>query len=237
MEGKNLTRLSRLTAILTQLQTKRLVTATELAKKFGVSIRTIYRDVRALEASGIPIFAEEGKGYALVEGYRLPPVSFTESEANALITAEHLVRLNKDQSFIDQYANAIAKVKAVLKYEAKEKLELLANRMHITDHESQTQSQNLATLQLAITNFNLVSMTYKTVAEEAVSQRIVEPFALYTMGNQNWLLIAWCRLRQDFRTFRIDKIERLQVLSDKFEPHKMTLEDYYQKYIAPSLNP
>lgn len=237
MEGKNLARLSRLTAILTQLQTKRLVTATELAKKFGVSIRTIYRDVRALEASGIPIFAEEGKGYALVEGYRLPPVSFTESEANALITAEHLVRLNKDQSFIDQYANAIAKVKAVLKYEAKEKLELLANRMHITDHESQTQSQNLATLQLAITNFNLVSMTYKTVAEEAVSQRIVEPFALYTMGNQNWLLIAWCRLRQDFRTFRIDKIERLQVLSDKFEPHKMTLEDYYQKYIAPSLNP
>ncbi len=237
MKEKTLPRLSRLTAILTQLQTKRLVTATELAKKFGVSVRTIYRDVRALEASGIPISTEEGKGYALVEGYRLPPVSFTESEANALITAERLVRFNKDQSFIDQYANAIAKVKAVLKHDAKEKLAFLANRMHITDQDSAPQSQDLATLQLAITNFNLVSMTYKTVAQETVSQRIIEPFALYTMGNQNWLLIAWCRLRQDFRTFRIDKIEQIQVLSEKFEPHKMTLEEYYEKYIVPSLNP
>nr|WP_290935624.1 HTH domain-containing protein [Haliscomenobacter sp.] len=91
-------RLSRLTAILTQLQTKRLVTATVLAEKFKVSVRTIYRDIRALEQSGVPILTEEGKGYSLMEGYRLPPVSFSESEANALITAEQFVLKNKDAS-------------------------------------------------------------------------------------------------------------------------------------------
>jgi predicted DNA-binding transcriptional regulator YafY len=79
-------RISRLTAIITQLQTKRLVTAPELASKFSVSVRTIYRDIRALEQAGIPIYVEEGKGYRIMEHYRLPPVMFTESEANALIT-------------------------------------------------------------------------------------------------------------------------------------------------------
>ncbi|MEL7062687.1 MAG: HTH domain-containing protein, partial [Bacteroidota bacterium] len=77
-------RLSRLTAILTQLQSKRLVTAKALAERHNVSIRTIYRDIRTLEQSGIPIVTEEGKGYSIMEGYHLPPVVFTEDEANAL---------------------------------------------------------------------------------------------------------------------------------------------------------
>lgn len=89
-------RVSRLTAILTQLQTQRLLTATYLAEKFNVSVRTIYRDMRALEESGVPIIAEEGKGYSLMEGYRIPPVMFTEAQANALIIAEQLVLKNKD---------------------------------------------------------------------------------------------------------------------------------------------
>ena len=89
-------RLSRLTAILTQLQSSRIVTATALAEKHNVSVRTIYRDIRTLEKSGVPIVTEEGKGYSMMEGYQLPPVMFTEDEANALITAEQLVLKNKD---------------------------------------------------------------------------------------------------------------------------------------------
>jgi predicted DNA-binding transcriptional regulator YafY len=100
-------RISRLTAIITQLQAKRLVTAPELASKFSVSVRTIYRDIRALEDAGIPIYVEEGKGYSLMEHYRLPPVMFTESEANALIAAEQLVLNNKDSSLIEDYSAAI----------------------------------------------------------------------------------------------------------------------------------
>jgi predicted DNA-binding transcriptional regulator YafY len=100
-------RISRLTAIITQLQAKRLVTASELASKFSVSVRTIYRDIRALEQAGIPIYVEEGKGYSIMEHYRLAPVMLTEREANALITAEQLVLNNKDSSFIKDYSEAI----------------------------------------------------------------------------------------------------------------------------------
>lgn len=88
MNDSDIKRLSRLTAILTQLQTKRILTSTTLAEKFGVSVKTIYRDIRALEQAGVPIFTEDGKGYSLIEGYRIPPVMFTENEANALITTE-----------------------------------------------------------------------------------------------------------------------------------------------------
>ena len=96
MQDKEKPRLSRLTAIITQLQSKKLVTASYLAEKHEVSVRTIYRDIRTLEQSGIPIITEEGKGYSIMEGYHLPPVLFTEDEANALITIEQLLLKTKD---------------------------------------------------------------------------------------------------------------------------------------------
>ena len=102
-------RLSRLTAILTQLQSSRLVTAKMLSEKHNVSIRTIYRDIRTLEKSGVPIVTEEGRGYSMMEGYQLPPVMFTEDEANALITAEQLVIKNKDASFVQYYTEEIGR--------------------------------------------------------------------------------------------------------------------------------
>ena len=115
MNDNDTKRLSRLTAILTQLQTKRLLTSTNLADKFNVSVRTIYRDIRALEQAGVPIITEDGKGYTLMEGYKIPPVMFSESQANALILAEQLVLKNKDTSFIKDYTEAIDKIKAVFK--------------------------------------------------------------------------------------------------------------------------
>ena len=88
MNDNDTKRLSRLVAILTQLQTRRLITSTKLAEKFGVSTRTIYRDLKALEQAGVPILTEDGKGYTLMEGYKIPPIMFSENQANALILAE-----------------------------------------------------------------------------------------------------------------------------------------------------
>jgi predicted DNA-binding transcriptional regulator YafY len=122
-------RLSRLTAILTILQTRRIVTSFNLAEKFGVSVRTIYRDIKALEQAGVPIIAEERKGYTLMEGYRIPPVMFTENEANALITIEHLVQKNSDSSLIKEYTEAVNKIRAVLLHTTKSKAELLSKRI------------------------------------------------------------------------------------------------------------
>jgi len=222
-------RLSRLTAILTQLQTRRLLTATELAKKFSVSVRTIYRDIRALEQAGVPILTEDGRGYALMEGYRVPPVMFTEKQANALILAEQLVLKNKDASFVKDYTEAIEKIKAVLGYKVKDKANLLAARTRFEQNiNSEKNSNNLSDLQFALTNFSVVNIHYLNEAGKS-SQRMIEPFALLST-TENWLLVAWCRLRGGFRYFRLDRINKLELLDEKFSPHQMTLQEYFDKY-------
>lgn len=222
-------RISRLTAILTQLQTKRLLTATELANKFSVSVRTIYRDIKTLEQAGVPIATEEGKGYTLMEHYRLPPVTFTESEANALITAEQLILKNKDTSFIKSYSEAIAKIKSILKHSVKDRANLLSERVYFAQNETDERtSGNLSALQFALTNYHLTEITYTNEANKTTN-RTVEPFAILST-QENWLLLAWCRLRNTFRFFRLDRINELTVLSEKFEPHKLTLQEYFEKY-------
>ncbi len=221
-------RLARLTAILTMLQSKRIVTATDIANKHGVSIRTVYRDIRTLEISGIPIVTIEGRGYSIVDGYKLPPVMFSQEEANALITVEQLVRKNKDQSLTEHYENAITKIKAVLKDSQKEKTELLANRIQIRDNVRNEKTSNyLIQLQSTIANYQVVKIDYCTV-EDRRSQRDIEPFALFTTQD-NWILIAYCRLRSDFRSFRLDRIESLRITDQIFEPHGKTLEEYFEE--------
>jgi predicted DNA-binding transcriptional regulator YafY len=227
MSDNDTNRLSRLTAILTQLQTKRLLTASSLAVKFNVSIRTIYRDIRALEQAGVPVLTEEGKGYSLMEGYRLPPVMLTENEANALITAEQLVLKNKDTSFVEEYTGAISKIKAVLKHNTKDKANLLSERIQFRQNGNKEKTSNhLADLQFALTNFYLTDITYTSETNQSTT-RTVEPFALYST-QENWLLIAFCRLRREYRTFRLDRIRQLNVLNITFEPHKMNLEQYFK---------
>lgn len=228
MKDNDTKRLSRLTAILTQLQTKRILTSTALANKFKVSIRTIYRDMRALEQAGVPILTEDGKGYSLMDGYRIPPVMFSESQANALILAEQLVLKNKDASFIKDYSDAIDKIKAVLKQSDKDKANLLADRTRFEQNVNrQRNSNSLSELQFALTNFLLTRIDY-TNEQDKVTTRLIEPFAL--LSTDNWLLIAYCRLRKEFRFFRLDRIKKLEVLSDKFKPHGMTLQEYFDKY-------
>ncbi|UPK69490.1 helix-turn-helix transcriptional regulator [Chitinophaga filiformis] len=229
MNDTDTKRLSRLTAILTQLQTKRLLTATALADKFAVSVRTIYRDIKALEQAGVPILTEEGKGYTLMQGYRIPPVMFTESQANALILAEQLVLMNKDASFVKDYLEAIDKIKAVLGHSIRDKANLLAERTRIGQNlNAERNSNNLSELQFALTNFNLIRIEYANEAGQTTS-RLIEPFALLsTQGN--WLLVAWCRLREEFRYFRIDRIKKLEILSEHFTPHNMTLQEYFDRY-------
>jgi predicted DNA-binding transcriptional regulator YafY len=228
MEENDTKRLSRLTAILTQFQTKRLITATSLAEKFGVSVRTIYRDIKALEQAGVPILTEDGKGYTLMEGYRVPPVMFTENQANALILAEQLVLKNKDASFVKDYSEAIDKIKAVLKYGMKDKVNFLAERTLFDQNNSKTRnSNNVSDLQSALTNFYVTRIEYTNETSDSTS-RLVEPFALLS-SKENWILLAWCRLRKDFRYFRLDRIQKLEVLSERFTPHKMTLQEFFSK--------
>lgn len=220
-------RLTRLTAIITQLQSKRLVTAREIADKHQVSIRTVYRDIRTLEESGIPIITEEDRGYSIMEGYKLPPVMFTEDEANALITAEHLVKNNSDQSLVETYESAIEKIKSILRYSQKDKVELLSERMHVRKYDTSSPSLYLIQLQKAITAFQLVNIEYHSLQGKS-TKRDIEPFALI-QTKENWILIAYCRLRDAFRIFRLDCIKKLIILHENFTQHDISLQQFFQE--------
>lgn len=230
MEEKEKPRLSRLTAILTQLQSKRIVTAKLLAEKHNVSLRTIYRDIRTLEKSGIPIVTEEGKGYSIMEGYHLPPVLFTEEEANALITIEQLTIKNKDLSLVKNTTSALEKIKAILRYSQKGNADMLAERIYFggNNNEEKT-SNNLMQIQSAITQYKVLTMGYLS-SEDKLTNRSIEPFAIYSIHG-DFLLIAFCRLRSDFRHFRLDYIQSLSTEKELFSPHKMTIKEYFEKYV------
>ncbi len=229
-DSENIPRLSRLSAILTFLQSKRVITATEIANKFGISKRTAYRDIQALVLSGIPIYTDEGKGYSLVEGYTLPPIMFTEQEANALITAEELISKNKDKSLIDNHSSAIAKIKSVMRFSKKEKAEILSERIaYFNNFKKEITSSNLSTIQVAITNLELVKIKYRSISKDEITERVIEPQAIYH-SRENWILIAWCNLRNGYREFRLDKIETLEVLNKHFNSRDFNLIEYFKSY-------
>lgn len=220
-------RVSRLTAILTQLQSVRLLTATKLADRFGVSVRTIYRDIKALEKAGVPIVTEEGKGYSLMEGYRIPPVMFSENEANALLTAELLVMASKDQSLINEFKSATQKIKAVLPNRINERIENLESRIGVSKFytENNEKSHNLLQIQKALLEYIVIKIDY-TDAKGNRSTRYLEPFAIFSNSNDEWVLVAHCRSRKDFRTFSMKRIENISFTKENFAKHTITFEQY-----------
>lgn len=228
-ETQDLNRLSRLTAILTFLQTKVMVTSTELSKRFDVSQRTIYRDIKSLMDSGVPIYAEEGKGYKLVDGYNLPPVMFSDQEAQALITAEKIIAQNKDQSLVVAHHNAVEKIKAVLRMKDMETINQLSERItNLTNLRKEKTSNNLLDIQSAITKRICIKITYRSTSVESVTDRFIEPMAIYHTKD-NWVVIAWCRLREAFREFRLDRIVDFKLTIEVYSQKEFDLTKYFQE--------
>ena len=222
-----MSQLSRLISILTLLKSKRLLTASELAQKYEVSIRTIYRDIRKLEEAGIPVYTIEGRGYSLVDNYTVAPVQFTEKQANALITAQHVISQSKDVSFVNDFNEALTKIKSVFKTSVQQKSELLNDKIHVFNWEyEEFSSDALSEIQLAITNFNFVEINYQKANDPTISFRKIEPCAMYSTNNK-WILIAWCHLRKDLRAFRIDRIRHFKILDENFNDRKFSIQDYF----------
>src|ERR1700752_4537968 len=127
-------RIDRLAAILIQLQSRRLVKAQDIADKFSISLRTVYRDVRALEEAGVPVIGEAGAGYKLMEGYKLPPVMFNQDEASALLTGAKLVQSKTDAGIWKHYTSALDKIKAVLRISEKDHIEEIDEHVAVIPH-------------------------------------------------------------------------------------------------------
>ncbi|GAA0878166.1 hypothetical protein GCM10009119_11340 [Algoriphagus jejuensis] len=229
-------RIDRLTAILTQLQSKRVTKAQEIADRFSISLRTVYRDVRALEEAGVPIIGEAGIGYSLVEGYRLPPVMFTQEEAQAFVVAEKIFEKLSDRSSSEHFHSAMLKIKSVLRSSEKDRLDQLSPLVAVFRNRNQLQlkgkDEHLRMILDTLSSKKLLEMNYTTFDEEKTSHRTVEGVGTYYAFEQ-WYLIAWCRLRQDYRTFRLDRINSLKILEETFDPQAHpTLKDYIDRVRA-----
>lgn len=223
-------RLDRLTAILIHLQTKRVVPAQELADRFGISLRTVYRDVRSLEEAGVPIGAEAGVGYFLTD-YHLPPVMFSNAEASALVFGAKLVEKWGDESVRTAYESALFKIKSVLKRPDQEHMDDLAP--HVAVHKPKTREPYVGGLlndiQQAIARHQVLALCYQSGYSETETRREVEPVGLYHYS-MAWHLIAFCRTRQDYRDFRIDRIRELTATGERFPRHnRLTLREYLDR--------
>lgn len=224
-------RLDRLTAMLIQLQSKRVVKAQDLAERFGISLRSVYRDIRSLEEAGVPLLGEAGVGYSIMEGYRLPPVMFTADEATAFITAEKLVEKLTDPETAGQYQSALYKIKSVLRSDEKAHIEVLDEQIGVISNPYQPETRQVALQPMlqAIARKQVLHIEYCTIYSEKKSERDVEPVGVFFMGN-NWYLIAWCRLRNDYRNFRTDHIHSMQLKELPFDKKHLTLKEYLKKY-------
>lgn len=221
--------LPRLISILTLLKSKRVITSTELSEKFDVSVRTIYRDIRKLEEAGVPVITIEGVGYSLMDGYTVAPVQFSEKEANALITAHQIVKSSKDESLLLDLEEAMVKIKSVFRSSILEKSEALSKQIHIFDTTRENINSNaLSEIQLAITNLNYIEINYRKADDPNISFRKIEPYAILST-NQKWILMAWCHLRNEYRAFRVDRIQHFKILQDKFEDRKFNLQAYFEE--------
>ncbi|NOX43420.1 MAG: YafY family transcriptional regulator [Gammaproteobacteria bacterium] len=216
-------RADRLFQIIQYLRTRRVTTASWLAENLEVSERTIYRDISDLMANGVPIDGETGIGYALRRGFDFPPLMFTVDELAALTLGAQIVKSWADPQLARAAENILSKVATVLPDELKHKMSN-QNLFSPMVRLNPAVANRLAQLRLATDRLNKVSFAY-TREDGEDSERTVWPLGLFFWG-QVWTLGAWCEQRQAFRNFRLDRIQELQVLDEKYTPTEgRTLND------------
>ncbi|HVD98497.1 MAG TPA: YafY family protein [Cytophagaceae bacterium] len=222
-------RIDRVTAILIQLQSSKVVKAQDIADRFGISLRTVYRDIRTLEEAGVPLLGEAGVGYSIMEGYRLPPVMFTMQEATAFLTAEKLVEKMTDTSTLEHYKSAMYKVRAVLRSSEKEFLETADQHIQVVRRQTLSiiSDDLIQTILKGIAEKKVLKMQYLAKYSEENTLRLVEPVGISFISNR-WHLIAYCQLRQDYRDFRIDRIKSLSSTDTIVKNEHPSLEKYLQ---------
>lgn len=223
-------RFDRIVAILIQLQSKKIVKAQELADRFEVSLRTIYRDIRSLESSGVPIYSEAGVGYSLVDGYKLPPVMFTKEEAGSFVAAEKLMQKFTDGNLGRHFESAMFKIKSVLRGSEKNWIESLESQIRLSNRDESFQTQSPKVLELlfeSIAEKTQILLTYQSIEADGPSRRLIEPVGLYHEGSY-WYILGYCHLRKDYRNFRTDRVFDIETTQKPFELIHKELEYFLE---------
>lgn len=206
-------RADRLFELVQLVRGRRLTTAAFLADRLGISLRTVYRDVADLQAQGVPIDGEAGVGYRLGAGYDLPPLMFSTDEAKALVAAVRLAQARLDGALAGAAEPALSKILAVLPAAARAAAESLAIYAP-TFNGADPVRERLEQLRGAIERRRKLAIAYRDEAGRD-SRRTLRPLGCFFWGTV-WTLGAWCEERQDFRSFRVDRIAELRVLDEVF---------------------
>jgi len=225
-------RFNRVTAIFIQLQSKKIVRAKDIADRFNVSLRTVYRDIQTLVEAGVPISSEAGVGYSLIDGYRLPPVMFTKEEVTAFLTAEKLIEKFTDNSIDSNFKSGMMKIRAILKSTEKEMLESIEENIEVLNRkpriENPGNSNYIQKLIESISERKSLNIRYHTFYSNEIKDRNIEPIGIF-FSNGYWHTIAFCELRQDYRDFRLDRILNISKSDIIFKKKHPSIKTYLSK--------
>ena len=217
-------RIDRLVGIALLLSARRRLKAEELAQEFEVSLRTVYRDVRALEQAGFPVVGSPGDGYRLPPGSQLRPLNLEPGEAEALLIGARLLDQTADEDLRDLLKGAIAKLEAVSTPESVRRLRESRTRVIMPPFRSRRPGP-LTLLLEAIKDRKVVEVLYDGLSRGEKTRRVIEPLGLVRLG-EYWVVPSYCRLRTDLRTFRADLMLEARLTGETFEPRPgLTLED------------
>lgn len=224
--NKELNRLDRISALLIQLQSRPIVKASEMAERFEVSLRTIYRDMHTLSEAGVPICGNSGVGYSLIEGYRLPSLMFTKEEAIAFLTAEKIIEQLTDTQNSNYFRKGMDKIRAALRSVDKKYLHDMDDSIAV--YKSRNAGESLPNIMQTILNSindKLVIEVDYTNADESKTRRALEAVGI-TYSYPRWYLSAWCHLRKKYRIFRLDRIGNIKTTEDKHTKVHPPLESH-----------
>ncbi|MCX2679204.1 YafY family protein [Galbibacter sp. EGI 63066] len=231
MSDDTVKRFDRIVSILIQLQSKKIVRAQDLADRFEVSLRTIYRDIRTLESSGVPIASEAGVGYSIMEGYRLPPVMFTKEEAGSFVAAEKLMEQFTDDSLGGYFTSAMYKIKSVLRGHEKDWIDAIESQITINPAQNlfnKNIPNALESIMESIAEKKQLFLRYQSLRAEEPTDRAIEPVGLFHENNY-WYVMGYCHLRQDYRQFRTDRIQQIKTTQDPYIKEHPPLEELRTK--------
>ena len=208
-------RIDRISALLVHLQSRPIVKSSEMAERYGVSLRTIYRDMHTLSEAGVPICGNSGVGYSLVEGYRLPSLMFTKEEAMAFLTAEKIIEKLTDTQNSNYFRQGMDKIRTVLRVVDKKYLHNMDDTISVYKSRNMREGiPNLLQTILSSINDKLVIKIDYTNADDNKSQRALEAVGI-TYTHPYWYLTAWCYLREEYRVFRLDRISHIEITNEK----------------------
>jgi len=225
-------RIDRLTAMILMLQSQRVLTAEKISAHFEISVRTVYRDIAALGEAGVPIIAEAGVGYSLMQGYHVPPIMFTETETAALFMSGEITEQFGDDSLKKSLAGALLKVRAALPEGHKNYVSRLNGSMEVWGRPSGFKDEHsLMPVQEAVVRRRCIAIKYDAGSRGEITERTVEALGLIFYGRQ-WHLIGWCRLRQAIRDFRLDRMQGWEILNENYSGHEdFSLADFLEDVV------